>query len=54
MSTNYLDSIKQIQKKLKNLDLKKIVTQINFRGVNLNQNIVKKKIDKMLQNLNQI
>ena len=40
--------------KLKNLDLKKIVTQINFRGVNLNQNIVKKKIDKMIQNLNQI
>ena len=54
LSVNYLDSIKQIQKKLKKLDLKKIVTQINFRGINFNENIVKKKIDKMIQNLNQI
>jgi len=54
LSFNYLDSITQIRKDLKNLDLKKIVAQINFRGVNINENIVKKKISKMIKNLNLI
>ena len=54
LSFNYLDSITQIRKDLKNLDLKKIVSQISFRGVNINENIVKKKISKMIKNLNLI
>ena len=54
LSFNYLDSITQIRKDLKNLDLKKIVTQINFRGISINENIVKKKISKMIKNLNLI
>jgi len=54
LSSNFLDSIKQVRKDLKNLDLKKIVKQINLRGISVNEIIVKKKINKIIKNLNLI
>ena len=54
LSLDYLEAIEKISDHLQNLNIDKITSQINSKGINFDKIIVKKKIDQIFKNLDVI
>ena len=54
LSLDYLEAIEKISDHLQNLNIDKITSQINSKGINFDKSIVKEKIDQIFRNLDVI